>query len=103
MPLNDFRQVCFVYCLERQADGLYLARNREYLPLGMTDRGCDRTVGPRWKISKALAQKLSWKPLEDLKTIWLYNDGSVPTSSPKHWAAYQAKLKLLAGLKAVNP
>lgn len=96
MGLRDFAEVCLPYCLERQDDGLYLARNREYLPLGFTDKKCDRDVGARFKISKSLAHKLAHAFRNDFAEIWLYADVCKPMSSAANWKTYQAKLRLLA-------
>lgn len=105
MPLGDVRSVHLPYCLKRQADGSYVFLNREYKPIGFKTAEyvpdysaypvCVRLPGLR----AATAAKLSYNGSSDLETIYLYDDGCVPTDSPRYMKAYADKLERLAKLK----
>lgn len=92
------------YCLQRLASGRWLVLNRGYKPLGAPiDQRVDyETVpGARVKLTAAAKRKLDYKGNGDptADRIWLYNDGCLPTASPAHWRAYQARLEVLAKLR----
>lgn len=80
--------------------------NRRYKPVGIarTDwvKYEDYPVRVKFKgLTKAKARQIDFQGREDLQTIYLYNDGCVPTDGAANWAAYAARLKVLASLKVV--
>ena len=101
--VSEFRQLFFVYCLDSQRDGSYVVLNRHYKPLGLYGGGwVDYENFPiRFKFKRALSARqiaaLSCKGDASAERIYLYSDGSIPTSSDEAWAAYCARLRLLAG------
>ena len=98
----DFRWAFLPYCLDRQEDGRWVILNRDYKPLGMLTRDFvryeDHAVAAY--LGGLTASKL--RHLADRDNgpdcIYLYDDGSVPTSSKEAWAKYSKKLEILAGL-----
>lgn len=104
MPLKDLRSICLPYCLDRQPDGGYVALNREYKPIGFRTTGFvtykDYPVSTKYKgLTKSVAKKLSLSGDEDLKRIYLYNDGCIPTRSAANMTAYMNRLGIFASLK----
>ncbi len=103
MPLGDFRSIYMPYCLQKQEDGSYAVLNREYKPVGFNTRQHieyeDFPVTTKFKgIGPGVAKKLSWNDSDDTDTIFLYNDGSVPTQSTENMNKYLKKLSILAKL-----
>jgi hypothetical protein len=104
MPLTDIRSIHFPYCLQRQADGSYVVLNREYKPLGFkTNAHIDYAGYPiavkLKRMTAKTAKKLSCDGSANLTSIYLYNDGCVPTRSRKNMQQYLARLEILAKLK----
>ena len=104
MPLGDFRSIYLPYCLKKQNDGSYAVLNREYKPVGFNTRDYityeEYPVTTKFKgIGKGVAKKLSYKGHENTETIYLYNDGCVPTQSTANMTAYMKRLTILAKLK----
>jgi len=103
MPLNDFRSVYLPYCLKRQPDGRYVVLNREYKPLGFKTN--DYVHYEQYPIAVMLkgltprvVAKISHEDSTDVTTIFLYNDGCVPTHSAVNMKAYLDRLAMLAKL-----
>lgn len=101
---NTLLTIHLPYCLQRLSDGRYILLNRLYKPLGISSKDwVDYETHPsafRPKgINSAVAQKLSWEESPALDALWLYKDGSKPTLSAEHWAAYSARLQVLASLQ----
>jgi len=104
MPLGDFRSIYMPYCLEKQDDGSYAVLNREYKPVGFNTREhidykAFPVTTPFKGVGQGVAKKLSYKGSEDTETIYLYNDGCVPTQSAENMNAYLKRLTILAKLK----
>jgi hypothetical protein len=104
MSPNDFRAVFLPYCLQKQPDGRYAVLNRRYKPVGFQTREylkyedypiCVKLKGLR----STNAAKISFDGNPDTDTIYLYNDGCVPTHSTKHMRDYLQRLEMLAALK----
>lgn len=100
---TSVRAVFLIYCLQRLADGSYIALNRQYKPLGAFGREwVDYDTHPsRFKFKRALSERqvvaLSHKGDADARCIHLYGDGSIPADSAANWQAYSARLARLAG------
>ena len=104
MALNEFRSICLPYCLKKQKDGGYLVLNREYKPLGFNTldeiKYEDYPISTKYAgITSKKASMLSWNSSTDTENIFLYNDGTVPTSNKKNMGLYLAKLEILAKLQ----
>ena len=104
MPLSDIRSVHLPYCLKRQTDGRYVVLNREYKPLGF--RTPDWSGYEKYPIAHRLkglttrkATRLSIDESPSLKSIYPYNDRSIPTSSAANMKAYLDRLAILAKIK----
>ena len=101
---GDFRFVFMPYCIKRQENGKYAVLNRRYKPVGFTISEHIKyeeypvLVDIRG-LTPAKASKISFKGDPDTDTIYLYNDGCVPTSSADNMRRYLSRLALLAGLK----
>lgn len=106
--LSEFRQVFFIYCLQRQEDESYVALNRRYKPVGLTSTEWVEyeSFPVRFRFKRALSklqiEALSYKRDPSPECIYLYGDGCVPTSSPSAWAAYAARLERLAGFAVMT-
>lgn len=101
---SDFRAVFLPYCLQKQPDGRYAILNRRYKPVGFMTKDhikyeeypvCAELKG----IGSATAAKLSYKGDSDTDTIYLYDDGCVPTQSAEHMKKYLQRLEILAKLE----
>lgn len=103
----ELRQIILIYCLQRLADGSYIALNRNYKPIGLATREWVEyeTAPGRFKFKRALSAAqvaaLSCHGDAEAERIYLYNDGCVPTGSAIHWKAYADRLQRLAGYKVV--
>lgn len=102
MPLYDLRSICLPYCLKLQPCGRYAALNREYSPLGWcVNDGTTHKELPillTTRITPRMAIKLSCRNSEDIRNIYLYHDGCIPTAGKYEWEAYSNRLALLAKL-----
>lgn len=102
--MSDFRRIYLPYCLKKQPDGRWIVLNRNYKPLGQHTRQWVDYADPHLVNFKGLGPatlaKLS-APGSELTedTVYLYNDGCMPIDGAAHWDAYQARLRLLAGLQ----
>src|SRR5580700_2604311 len=101
MSLADFRSVHLPYCIFREEDGSYVFLNREYKPLGF--RTTDFIEYGKYPIkvkfkrfTSKIASKLSWNGSGELDRIYLYNDATNPSKSPKNMKKYFEKLAALA-------
>ena len=104
MPLGNVQYVHLPYCIKRQPDATYIVLNREYMPLGFkAQQDLDRAGYPAGVklpgLRAATAAKISYKGSTDLSTIYLYDDGCIPTSSSMHMDAYLKRLAQFAKLK----
>lgn len=105
----EFRSIWLPYCLTKVQDehGGWIPLNRNYKPLGNSSHDWVdySSVPPSARIQK-LGQKtaiaLSWDGtgIKEGETVFLYNDGSVPTRSSSNWKSYSEKLERLAALTA---
>lgn len=102
----DLHRLLLIYCLQRLADGSYIALNRAYKPLGQHGGAWVEyeTAPGRFKFKRALSagqiSALSYNGDAEPECIYLYNDGTVPTASDAHWAAYSARLQELCSYAA---
>ena len=99
---GEFRWAFLPYCLDRQEDGRWVILNRDYKPLGMLTRDFVRyedhaVAAYLGGLTAAVRQRLEDRD-NSPDRIYLYDDGSVPTSSKEAWAKYSSKLEALAKL-----
>ncbi|CAM2161500.1 conserved hypothetical protein [Paraburkholderia sacchari] len=104
MPLSDVRSVFMPYCVKREADGRYAVLNREYKPVGFWTKAhvtyADHPVLVKIKgLTAARAARISYKGDPNIETIYLYDDGCVPTENATNMNAYLARLAELAKLE----
>ena len=107
---EEYRRIWLPYAVKKIDDkiGGWIPLNREYKPLGMPTEGWVEyedvpkalrikriTIAQQKVLHQWCEQAGPWRP-NDL--IWLYHDGSVPTSSVANWKAYQERLFLLSRL-----
>lgn len=100
----DLRYTHFPYCLEQQADGLYVVLNRKYTPIGFIsgEAVALESLPARARLNgltAKVATRLSFEGRSALDMIFLYGDGCVPTSSAKHMTSYLDRLGVLMKLK----
>ena len=103
-PVRPDLRIYLAYCLKRQPDDRYSVLNRDYKPLGFITRdvvqGVDYPVLAKLRgLTRRKAASLSHDGSDDLESIYLYDDGCVPTDSDAKMRSYQTKLALLAKLK----
>lgn len=115
MPIVNTRAIYFPYCLQELKDKSWVVLNRNYKPVGSGTTEFveyEDVIQDRMRIARitpAQAKKISYKGEIDGtvtgdRTIYLYNDGCIPTSSEKDMAAYLKRLAVLMKLKLVaNP
>lgn len=104
MPIGHIAHSFFPYCLKKQPDGSYLILNRDYKPVGFNTKEHvvyeDFPVSVKFaRLLPATAAKLSVHGHADVDTIFLYDDGSVPTETKAKMSDYLARLEILANLK----
>lgn len=104
MLKDELRHTHFPYCLDRQEDGSYVLLNRNYKPIGFTAEQWvtygDYPVGVNIKgMTAKLAAELDIKGRDNLQRIYLYNDGSTPTSSEENMQAYLQRLTRIMALR----
>lgn len=99
---TDFRWAFLPYCLDRQEDGRWVVLNRDYKPLGMLTRDFLRYEEHPVAAYLGGLTAAARAHLDDRDNgpgrIYLYDDGSVPTSSAEAWEKYSRKLEVLAKL-----
>lgn len=108
MPLKDFRSIHLPYCIRRQKDGSHVVLNREYQPIGFKTKDYvdleKLPVAVHFKgLTARVAAKVSFDGKDDLESIFLYNDGCIPTSGADHMKKYLARLAILAKLEVKDP
>ena len=104
MMSHNFRWVFLPYCLQKQDDNTYVVLNRSYSPVGLNEMGyvkySDYPVSvPLKGIGPATAARISCDGDPSLDWIYLYNDGCIPTSSPKDMEMYLKRFEILARLQ----
>ncbi len=101
---SEFRKLFLIYCLDQRPDGQWVALNRRYKPVGFSSTDWidyeAHPVGFKFKrpLTEAQVRSLSWKGDPSPERIYLYSDSCIPTDGAQAWAAYSARLQLLAGL-----
>jgi len=98
------------YCLQKLSSGKWVFLNRYYKPLGMSGCGFVNYENYAQKITglgRATQEKLSHngrisEPVPGDLSLWLYNDGCVPTQSASKMNAYMDKLKIISKLILVS-
>lgn len=121
MSLNNFFAINLPYGIERNEQGEWVAFNREYSPLGYSEKSSltiedeiKKTNAPLYckynRITEQTLLKLAIKGEEsvrrdeegNIKRIWLYDDSTNPNHSANklinHYAEYWKKLEILAKL-----
>lgn len=101
--MGEIRGLVLPYCLERVSEGHYAILNRAYKPLGMHSNTAvdyaDHAIHIKG-MTPTKADALDYRgKADETGRIYLYNDGSVPTSSDAAWKAYAARLQKLAKMK----
>lgn len=103
--VDEFGRVFLIYCLDPLDDGSWIALNRKYKPVGVSNPErveYDKSAGGRFKFKSTIRDEqiaaIACKRDARTERIYLYDYGSLPTSSAEHWRAYSERLRLLAGL-----
>ncbi|WP_071145743.1 hypothetical protein [Bacteroides ihuae] len=116
--MSDFLRTNLPYGIKKNDENKWMIFNRDYLPLGMTRKEEDSFRGNEKKFYfayKGVTEKLLDKLGEGenikrdengkITEVWLYNDGTVPTTMngvvADRWEIYQGKLKLLCLIQAI--
>lgn len=106
--MTELREIVFIYCLDLQSDGSYVALNRHYKPVGFFGKEWVKyeDFPVRFKFKRALSSKqiaaLSFDANTDPKRIYFYNDGCIPSAGAAQWAAYSERLERLISYKIVD-
>jgi hypothetical protein len=101
MTMANVRWWFLPYCVFMIEPKKFVVLNRAYKPVGMvTDdwvvyKDYAKTIKG---LTKAKARKISYKGSDDITSIYLYNDGCVPTTSKDDWDTYSKRLEVLANL-----
>jgi hypothetical protein len=107
MPLTNYRQIFMPYCIKKLGPDKWVVLNREYKPLGMSDRSRMYdydSFAVKLKITKKLAEKLAildntTQSPKDM--IFLYSASNPPINSSS-MGGYLEKIGLLMNLKATS-
>jgi len=122
MALSDFFRINLPYGLQRNEDGSCYHFNREYVPIGFSERIFAFKLNKNDKFPELpidvqytgfdthlLNDLLKFKgtavhlnPDGSIDKIFLYNDATNPKSNPNLWSSYWNKLELLCNLKVNN-
>lgn len=103
--INNIRAIYLPYCLRQRTDKLWVILNRNYKPVGtMNDDWADYDALPAdmciKNVTEAQASKISYSGQPDNNfSIYLYNDGCVPTDSKTNMDAYLSRVAALMKLK----
>lgn len=99
----ELRKLHFPYCLMQTEDSRYILLNRQYKPLGESAKDWityeTHPTAFSINLTPAMAKQLSWNGSEDIRRIYLYSDGCIPTESPDKMNAYLSRLAVLMKLK----
>ena len=106
--ITDTRALYFPYCLQQRKDGHWIILNRNYKPVGSpTDDWADYDAVPKEsciaKLTKVQIGKIchTGEP-EYADTIYLYDEGCVPTDGKKSMDSYLARVAVVMKLKTVG-
>lgn len=117
MSLSNFFKVNLPYGIKKNSKGDWLAFNREYAPIGWNktsitsieadDAFAEIPIYTNYKgLTDAKLLKIAGdeKSLErdeqgKIKTVYLYNDGTNPSSKKEYWNDYFDKIKQLSILE----
>lgn len=107
MLKGKLRHTHFPYCLDQLKDGRYVLLNRNYKPLGfMVDKYVtyeDHPIGVRLKgLTPAVAATIDARGRDNIKRMYLYNDGCTPDTSPEDAQAYFKRLAIVMDLMIDN-
>jgi hypothetical protein len=95
MPLDTFRQIFLPYCIRLNSDGTYSVLNRERHNLGHAGPtyvpGTEPSVYSLKGIGPKALDKIAHSKSGD-DEWYLYDDSTLPDSSPENWAAYSDRL-----------
>ena len=91
MPSDSLRILFMPYCMKRVVGDQYEFLNRNYEPLR---RGIHRVVG----LTPDKAEQISWNGSRDLDTLYLYNDGCIPSKNLAYMKAYKERLEAFLDL-----
>lgn len=103
MNRNLFR-TAMLYCIQQESDGRFVLLNRDYKPIGFNMKNpCYYDEYPiQYKIiglTPEVAASISHENNPSLISIYLYDDGSVPTDSKENMEMYLKRLALLMQLQ----
>jgi hypothetical protein len=103
MPVTNIRAICLPYSLHQLNDKSWIVLNRNRKPLGSgtEDYVTFEDVDPKMRIAKITPNQgrlLSCSGEVD-GTIYLYNEGCVPTDSEKNMEGYLQRLAVLMKLR----
>ena len=108
MDQLSFRSIFFTYCLEVQADGSFVALNRNYKPVGFATKKYieyqDFPVSFKFKdLTKTTIQKLNSRDepfeIKPGEKLYLYTDACSPLKSTAYMQAYLEKMSILMRLQ----
>lgn len=120
MPLEDFFEINFPYCLKKDYDGNWMCLNREYQPLGFHrkvtiqapfDQECSdlpmktKYMGLGEKTLTEVAygsEGIRMNNAGEIVTVFLYHGATRPTKSKRSWDDYYSRLRKLASLQKVR-
>jgi hypothetical protein len=105
--ITDFRAIYFPYCIQKLEDGSWVILNRKYKPVGFNtsdyiEYGQYPVSAKIEDITPAILKKLSYTGKVSGDSVYLYNDGCVPTRTEKDMNSYLKKLEILAKLTVIR-
>lgn len=104
----SLKTVYFPYAMRKLENGRWILLNRHYRPVGINlPEPVDLDQYPVSvelpQLDEATLRRLSHDGDIDHDTIYLYNDGSVPTMGPEYMEAYLKRLEILLRLHLNTP
>lgn len=106
MNRNQLGRTLLPFALHKQPDGRYVVLNRNYKPIGFTETGrveyADFPVLYKFAdLTADVARQLSYDGSPALDEIYLYSDGTEPTT-PEQTSAYLRRLIVLTQLRIAD-
>lgn len=103
--MENSQRINLPYCIQRQTSGKYVLLNRNYKPVGNATRewvDYETLDGLDLRLTEADAQQISWSGNNNIRHVYLFNDGCAPWAGKRHRVEYVRRLAVLEGIAAIR-